>query len=838
MHPKSYRHALLFLVGLILCLLVSLAPVTKAYESPESSSYQNFAASQQNLNDIKKIISQGAAAYSTGQYNLAITIWSKALNQNLEEQNKSVINSYLATAYRQVGKVSKAINHWGKVIDIHRTKKNKEAQYLLAVALTDQAQAYTSLGQFRPAFHQLEEALNIAQNQDNKNIEAVIWGAIGNAHSIAGNYKKAFDSYTNSLETAKQLNNSTYITTALNNQANTLLAQSKQFQSQASTSEQEGDINEQNRLLELAEEKKVAALMTAKSAIIESGKSNLITKIKSLVNVIGLMQTSSKSDRSEQIEVYEYYQQAIKLLKNLPDTRTKAFTLIDLTQKIKIVTAKEKINNLEWANEIAKKIDDINTQSFALGTLGSIYEQEKQFSTAMTLTHQAQLAAQQVSAGNSLYQWQWQAGRIYNASGQPAKAILSYEQAIHTLQSIRSDLVTANKELQLDIRDEVEPIYREAISLLLDNSKKYPDNIKKALDFADLLRLTELQNYFGDECLELQQALEKTEENLSKSNNAIIRTIILDKTTYVSLQLPDGSLKLYSIPLESQEIKNKIEEFRYLLEDITTKKYLKFSQEFYDLLIRPIEGELTNLKPNTLIFVNDGLFRNIPMAALHDGKQFLVEKYPIINNISNNLLRQSKFNKNKKALIFGLTVEVPPFNALQYVDFETRGVKNILGGIRFLNENFTLINMRNKIKQNFSMIHIATHSKFSGTYSSSFLQAFDDRISLEELEEILRDRKEPIELLTLSACQTAAGDNRATLGLAGLAVRTGVENVLASLWFINDRETVFLIENFYSQLLQPKITKAEALRKAQLMLIANPKSHPSIWSSFILVGQG
>ncbi len=140
------------------------------------------------------------------------------------------------------------------------------------------------------------------------------------------------------------------------------------------------------------------------------------------------------------------------------------------------------------------------------------------------------------------------------------------------------------------------------------------------------------------------------------------------------------------------------------------------------------------------------------------------------------------------------------------------------------------------IKQkNASVLHIATHGKFRGTANSTFLQAYDRRIFLQEFEDVLLANSEPMDLLTLSACQTAAGDNRSTLGIAGLAARTGVKNVLASLWFVNDADTVPLIENFYSHVRQPGTTKAEALRKAQLSSISSSNSHPAKWSSFILV---
>ncbi|WP_146134173.1 CHAT domain-containing protein [Chlorogloea sp. CCALA 695] len=225
------------------------------------------------------------------------------------------------------------------------------------------------------------------------------------------------------------------------------------------------------------------------------------------------------------------------------------------------------------------------------------------------------------------------------------------------------------------------------------------------------------------------------------------------------------------------------------------------------------------------------------MAALHDGKQFLVQKYAVSTSLGLGLSTKEPQKKEQKALVFGLTVKVPPFDSLPNVNAETEAVRDILGGNRFLDQKFTLANLEKQIikQKNPSVLHIATHGKFRGTANSTFLQAYNGRISLQEFENVLLANTKPIDLLTLSACQTAAGDNRSTLGIAGLAARTGVKNVLASLWFVNDADTVPLIENFYSYLRQPGTTKAEALRKAQLSLISRPNSHPARWSSFILV---
>lgn len=103
----------------------------------------------------------------------------------------------------------------------------------------------------------------------------------------------------------------------------------------------------------------------------------------------------------------------------------------------------------------------------------------------------------------------------------------------------------------------------------------------------------------------------------------------------------------------------------------------------------------------------------------------------------------------------------------------------------------------------------------------------------------MRDRqnRRPIEILILSACQTAAGDKRAALGLAGVAVRSGARSTIATLWSVQDNSTAELITHFYAALKQPGITRAEALRQAQLSLLRSlDYQHPYYWAPFVLVG--
>ncbi|HEY9906511.1 MAG TPA: CHAT domain-containing protein, partial [Thermosynechococcaceae cyanobacterium] len=438
-------------------------------------------------------------------------------------------------------------------------------------------------------------------------------------------------------------------------------------------------------------------------------------------------------------------------------------------------------------------------------------------------------------AAESLYRWQWQTGRLLKAIGQEQNALLAYQQAIATLQSIRGDLLAANTDVQFDFRDTVEPVYRETMQLLLEPQGSA--NLKQVLDTLELLKLAELQNYFGNECVQVAQSNAKTQR---LSNDAtVVYSVALDDRTEMIVQSPTGKLTHHAIALDRRSLQQKVDTFRQLLEKRSTDEYLGLSQKLYNDLIRPLEADLAQAK--TLVFIQDGVLRQVPMAALHDGQQFLIQKYAIATTPSLSLTAGTAAQPPySKALILGLTVERPPFAALPNVRGEVAAVKTILGGTELVDRAFTLDNLESQLEKNYPVVHVATHGKLGVNSSNSFLQAFDQRITLEQIDTILRSRRsarQAVELLTLSACQTAAGDDRAALGFAGIAVRAGVKSAIASLWYINDEATAQLIQEFYTQLQQPNVTKAEALQAAQIKLIGNFQySHPAVWSPFVLIG--
>ena len=165
-----------------------------------------------------------------------------------------------------------------------------------------------------------------------------------------------------------------------------------------------------------------------------------------------------------------------------------------------------------------------------------------------------------------------------------------------------------------------------------------------------------------------------------------------------------------------------------------------------------------------------------------------------------------------------------------------------------LNEAFTPASLRQQLEaEDYPIVHLATHGQFSSTSDDTFILSGSEEnlfINVKQFDDLLRvsSRRgsQPIELLVLSACETAQGDNQAILGLAGVAVRAGAQSTIATLWGANDEATAELMGYFYQHLNQDEeISKAKALRDAQLNLLKNPDSqysHPYYWAPFVLIG--
>ncbi|MFN4858203.1 MAG: CHAT domain-containing protein [Pseudanabaena sp.] len=362
----------------------------------------------------------------------------------------------------------------------------------------------------------------------------------------------------------------------------------------------------------------------------------------------------------------------------------------------------------------------------------------------------------------------------------------------------------------------------------------------------------------------IQEDLQRASK-ITDSQSWVIYPIIYDDRIELITIPPSGKEIHKVIPNVKQvELTETVQNFLDSIRDPSSNDYLESSQQLYNWIIRPLDSDLKDAEVKTLIFVMDGILRAIPIGALHDGKQFLVQKYAIAAVPSMGLANlKIPDRRNSKILAMGLTKATKDFVALPNVEVETRLITSKIlaeNSDLFLDEKFTIENLKKQQNsKNYGIVHIASHAQFlSDSVDGAFIQFWNERLKLSDLRTI-RLGEEPIEMLTLSACQTAVGKN---LGLSGTALIYRAKSVLASLWAVSDAGTTPLMLNFYNYYPNVK-SKAIAIQQAQLDLLegrviieggkikgirnlpaipVNQASvdinlkHPYFWASFILVG--
>ncbi|WP_377476733.1 MAG: CHAT domain-containing protein [Microcoleus anatoxicus] len=511
---------------------------------------------------------------------------------------------------------------------------------------------------------------------------------------------------------------------------------------------------------------------------------------------------------------------------------------------------------------LARNLGDFRATAYALGNLGTVYEKNQQWLEAQQCTEQALLLSQnvQLNAPDLAYQWQWQLGRIRrNGEAKDVDgAIGAYTAAFNTLQSLRNDLVPISRDGQFDFRDKIEPVYREFVDLLLQGNEPSQGNLKQARNVIEALQVAELDNFFRDGCVVVNKA-EEIDAIADKYDPtaAVIHAIILPNRLAIILKLPGKKDLEYRESYQQKTlVKNTIKNLQtYLIQPGNTPEVLAESKKLYKWLIQPIESLLESDRDvKTLVFILDRPLQGIPMGALYDERsdQYLMEKdYALALVPGLQLLEPKPWNQVKssklKVLLGGVdlpqTLEGQNFEKIQKLLEELDGVgKNISISKRFLNENFTLTNLQQELAlANIPILHIKTHGQFSSDPEKTFLVGFGTLLKSNDLDKLIkRGNKQDvraIELLVLSACKTAQGDDRAVLGLSGVAIRAGARSTVSSLWVAEDAVNTKIIVRFYEELRQPGMTRAKALHNAQKAYFqAKEELEPHFWAPYIIVG--
>jgi len=799
-------------------------------------------------------LQNGQRLYQQGQYSEAANVWQEAASEFKSQGdilNQGLVLSYLALAEQQLGQFPAAEARMNQALALITNQILPQAQFILAQILNNQGQlqfnqakletaletwqkaeklyrelgdstgeigtqlnqarALQGLGLYLRARTTLEQVELSLTSQSDSQLKLVGLLNLGKVLRVAGDFATAENILEQGLAVAQRLQSFGDIQVARLSLGNLAQAQ-EQSQTALQYYQQAAAENSPVRL---------PAQIHQLSLLVE------LNRLQEAQNLLPLIQSQLTNLPPSQTTIYAQIELANSLVKLNPNDVTTTAQLLAIAQ------------------QQAKLLGNLRAQSYAVGRLGQLYLKRQQWEEAQRLTQKALRLTQTIRASEIAYQWQWQMGQLLVKTGDRAGAIASYTDAVDTLQSLRQDLVSINQDVQFSFREQVEPVYRELVDLLLQPTQGETGgvsqaNLQQARAIIEALQLAELANFFREACLDTQpQALDRIDPKA-----AVIYPIILRERLEVILSLPDQQLRHYTTNLTQEQVEEGINRMRQSLRRTSfAQERLTVAQEIYRWLVQPAAEDLTRQSIKTLVFVLDGSLRNVPMAALHDGKQYLMEQYRIAIAPSLQLLTPQPLARSQsQALLGGLSEGKEEFSPLPGVKQEVKEIDATVPATVLLDQYFTNQALETQVKtQPYSIVHLATHGQFSSKPEETFILTWDGQLNVKQLNTLLTKRElsnsPPLELLVLSACQTAKGDRRAALGLAGVAVRSGARSTLGTLWTVSDQSTADFMQQFYRELFTPNITKAEAVQRAQLHLLKQPESsHPYFWAPFILVG--
>lgn len=553
--------------------------------------------------------------------------------------------------------------------------------------------------------------------------------------------------------------------------------------------------------------------------------------------------------------------------------------------------------NLEEARELAVQTGDARTEIDALDALAQLYEAQGRNGDALMLSRRGIARAQAADGllADLLLQLEWRQGRLLAIQGANDEARAAYQRAIAHVESLRQDIPIQYESGRSSFRDTLEPIYLGYIDLLLKKAdasggRERDDLLWAARDTGELIKQSELQDYLGERCS--IEVLQNAAHARVTPGTAIFYPIVLKDRIEIIFESSAGIVRQTTI-IDAAALRHLVSTYAEKLRN-AEPDYHRQAAQLYDILVRPFEKEINAQGVNTLLVVPDGVLRLLPWSALYDGQQFMVQKYSVVVNSGLSMTSQSTGDEAFTALIAGIAEPGPvidklsqtllvkvqessaprsgqapdlPRNqsvrkistralttsgaeriallkkemALPGVKIEVEALAMLLPGISLLDANFTTARLQGELeKGDYHIAHLATHGFFGSTADASFIMAYDNLVTMDELQRLLQlegVRKNPIELLTLSACETAEGDDRSPLGIAGAAIKAKAKSVLGTLWPVSDEATQRLMQSFYSGLVRDRFSKAEALRRAQVEVIKQRDlEHPFFWAPFIIVG--
>lgn len=793
-----------------------------------------FKAASDEREVAKTLKEIGAVYFVSGENKKAIEYFEKALplfkaDDALEKADslQSIGNVYL-----RLTELPKALEYYSQAAPLFRAANNSSGE---VDTLSNSGLVYLELGQKQKALDIFTQALSIIRKNGIKQSEVAVLNNIGRANDDLGNKEKALEHFNLALS----------ITGKKQEKAAILLSIGKIHY----------DAGDKQKALEHFEQ----SLQMFRAVGDRFGE---ITA----ANAVG----RAYSGLGDKRKAIEYYSLALRLYKNFGHKRGEAFTLNNLmfvaaslgNRPLAIFYGKQSINVFQQLRASIQKLGKEAQRSFVKsvetayrGLAGFLIEEGRV------------LEAQEVLAllkEEEFYQFTQRSPDSASGSIRPIGLNAKESEAAQIYRDLTDKIAAATRRFsELETERRAQPLAPEKQA----EAQKLQTELTALNErFANLLQ--ELSVKFGEpkppagavETPTLQtNAWHKKLAELG--GDAVLLTTLLTENRYYIIMTTANAQTVRSVEISPADLNEKIIKLREILEEPRSDA-LPATRELYQILVKPIEADLARTNAKTLLWSLDGALRYVPLAALHDGRGFLVEKYAsVLVTLAQPPELDRAVPENWRALGAGVSAAIENLPPLPQVPVELKSIvkdenaanprteKGIFVGKRLLDREFSRANFGDALRQKNQLVHLATHFVFRpGKDADSFLLLGDgDRLNLADWQTSDLFDLSGVELLTLSACETALGAADASgaeiESFGVIAQRRGAKTVLASLWSIADSSTAQLMTEFYRQYQKGKetISKAEALRRAQLTLLKKRRTsrnyqHPAYWGAFIVVG--
>ncbi|MFM2432823.1 MAG: hypothetical protein RLZZ511_4037 [Cyanobacteriota bacterium] len=834
--------------------------------------------------EAERFLQQGIQQYQVSQFTAALQSWQQALKLYREikdRQREGIAQGNLGTAYRSLGNYAKAIEYYEQSLAIVREIKDRKSE---GNALDNLGTTYLLLGNYAKAIKFQEQSLAIAREIKDRQGEGSALGNLGNAYDGLGNYVKAIEYYEQSLAIAREIKDRREEGNALGNLG---LAYD--------------GLGNYAKAIEYYEQ--ILAIAREIKSRREEGTAlgNLGIAYRSLGNYA---------------KAIEYYEQSLAIAREIKNRRGEGQSLVTLGNAyFSLGNYAKAIEYYEQSLAISREIKDRDGERLALNNLAAALEKLDQPDLAIVFYKQSVIVSETVRKDNRSLSRDLQSSYTESVAftyRNLADLLLSQGRVLEAQQVLE---LLKNQELRDFTRDTrtggdtqgsplnplEQPIpfaYNDKIALgsqlteceqqkcaqrnqLISQrdtaNQKFTtlvDRLKTSLRAQTIQDPAQLQN---DRFTIAAQKVILANPN---TKTVLVYPLVLDDKLWLVWGSQAGKSGIVfdskEIPVTRKDLSAKVAELQTLLSQRGDKQQLQqASQQLYQWLIAPIRPQLDQNGVKQIVFSLDRATRYIPMATLHDGKQYLIENFAISTILTAEIDTTDKLSQNRAddpILGLGLTQAVPGFNALPAVTTEIDSIirstdnpkdpNGIYPGRELFDQNFTEDALRFNVAD-YRILHIATHGSFvPGNPEDSFLVLGDGKkLSIPSIRSLTALAN--THLVVLSACETGKGGiDKEGIEVAGIGhyfLLSGAKSVLASLWLVNDPATSLLMREFYGKLAKGNISKAEAIRQVQIDFLKgkltaqdapiragarplvegsnhNDFTHPYYWAPFILIG--